>query len=72
MIETNRTAAFDEMSWNIVAWRNLTKEKNIEQINIILLKMVIIKVEFRLKEKMKIKRLNANDMGVSLKYIGVV
>ena len=34
--------------------------------------MVIIKAECRLKEKVKIKRLNANDMGVSLKYIGVV
>ena len=68
VIETNRAAAFDEMSQSIVAQRNLMKEKNIEQINIILLKKVIIKVECRSKGKTKIKRLNANDMGVSLKY----
>ena len=71
-IETNRAAAFDEMSQNIAAQRNSMREKNIEQINIILLKKVIIKAECRSKEKMKIKRLNANDMGVSLKYRGVV
>ena len=68
VIETNRAAAFDEMSQNIVAQRNLMKEKNIEQINIILLKKVIIQAECHSKEKMKIKRLSANDMGVSLKY----
>ena len=67
-IEINLAAAFDEMLQNIVAQRNSTREKNIGQINIILLRMVIIKAECRSKEKMKIKRLSANDMGVSLKY----
>ena len=48
------------------------KEKSIGLINIILLRMVTIKVEYLLKEKMKIKRLLQKDMDDSLKYRGVV
>lgn len=42
------------------------REKNIELINITLLKKVTIKGEYLLKEKMKIKRLFQKDMDDSL------
>ena len=43
------------------------KEKNIGLINIILLRKDTIRVEYLLKEKMKIKRLFQKDMDDSLK-----
>ena len=42
------------------------KEKSIELTNITLLKKVTIRVEYPLKEKMKIKRLLQKDMDDSL------
>ena len=43
------------------------KEKNIELINITLLRKVTIRVEYLLNEKTKIKRLLQKDMDDSLK-----